>query len=191
MIIKTNKQIKKVTFFGDGDKKCENEQHYKDAFDTAKMLAENGYVVVNGGGPGVMKAATLGAKLGGGIVEVVILDPKMEPENYEGVNKENLESADMVIKMPTYEARLKKLMELGDAFVIFKGGTGTISEIGMAWNRAKYEYGNHEPLIFFGKFWKKIVNDLIISLGLEEKEKKVIEVIKKPEEVLAVLKRIN
>jgi uncharacterized protein (TIGR00725 family) len=191
MIIKTDKQIKRVTFFGDGDKRCEDKKHYKDAFDTAKMLAENGYIVVNGGGPGVMKAATLGAKAGGGIVEVVILDPEKQPANYEGVNKVNMELADKIVKTPTYEIRLKTLMDLGDAFVIFKGGTGTLSEIGMTWNRAKYDFGDHEPLIFFGKFWKKIVKDLTAGLGFEKKEKEVVEVVEKPEEVLALLRRIS
>ena len=190
MIGKTSKQIKRVTFFGDGDKLCEDKKYYKDAFNLAKMLAENGYVIVNGGGPGVMKAATLGTKAGKGTAEVVILDPKKQPDNYEGVDGNNLNLADKIYKMSTYESRLKKLMELGDAFVIFKGGTGTISEIGMTWNRAKYEYGHHEPLIFFGRFWKKIVADLILGLNLEEKEKKVVEIVEKPEEVLELLRRI-
>ena len=191
MITETSKQIKRVTFFGDGDKQCEGKKHYQDAFDVAKLLAENGYVIVNGGGPGVMKAATFGAKAGKGLTEIVILDPEKEPANYEGVDKKNLELANKVIKTSTYEVRLKKLMKLGDVFIIFKGGTGTISEIGMAWNRAKYEYGHHEPLIFFGEFWKKIVDGLTDGLNLEDKEKKVVEVVKTPQEVLELLQRIS
>ena len=191
MITETSKQIKRVTFFGDGDKQCEQEKHYQDAFEVAKLLAKNGYIIVDGGGPGVMKAATLGAKAGKGLAEIVILDPEKEPANYEGVDKKNLELADKVIKTSTYEDRLKKLMELGDVFIIFKGGTGTISEIGMAWNRAKYEYGHHEPLIFFGEFWKKIVDGLTGGLSLEDKEKKVVEVVKNPQEVLELLRRIS
>jgi len=191
MITGTAKQIKRVTFFGDGDRQCEREKHYQEAFAVAKLLAKNGYIIINGGGPGVMKAATLGAKAGNGLAEIVILDPDKEPANYEGVDKENLVSADRVIKTSTYEDRLKKLMELGDVFIIFRGGTGTISEIGMAWNRAKYEYGHHEPLIFFGEFWKKIVDDLTSGLKLEDKEKKVVEVVKSPEEVLKLLQRIG
>lgn len=184
---KTDKIIKRVTFFGDGEAK-ENQKHFQDAVKVAKLLAENGYIIVNGGGPGVMKAATEGAKMGKGRVEVVILDEDKQPNNYEGVDRENVRQADKVFSMPTYESRLKKLMELGDAFVIFKGGTGTISEIGMVWNRAKYDFGHHEPLIFFGKFWKKIIKDLIKGLDLEDKEKEVMTVVTKAEEVLASLK---
>ncbi|MFA5828341.1 MAG: LOG family protein [Candidatus Shapirobacteria bacterium] len=191
MIDKTSKKIKRITFFGDGDRRCEDKKYYRQAFELAKLLAENGYIVVNGGGPGVMKAATLGAKAGGGKVEIAILDPKNQPANYEGVNKDNYALADKIFMMSSYETRLKKLMNRGDAFVIFSGGTGTISEIGMTWNRAKYEYGHHEPLIFFGKFWRRIVADLIAGLGLEEKEKKVVEMVESPNEVLKLLKRIS
>ena len=183
----TDKMIKRVTFFGDGEAE-KNEKHYRDAMKVAKLLAENGYIIVNGGGPGVMRAATEGAKMGKGRVEVVILDEDKQPDNYEGVDKDNLRQADKIVSMPTYESRLKKLMELGDAFVIFKGGTGTISEIGMTWNRAKYDFGHHEPLIFFGKFWKKIIKDLIRDLDLEDKEKEVVMVATKAKEVLTSLK---
>ncbi|EKD79987.1 MAG: hypothetical protein ACD_40C00229G0006, partial [uncultured bacterium] len=56
------KQItfKKVAFFGDAAV-GENDPVYLAAFHTAKRLAKHGYTIVNGGGPGVMVAATLGA----------------------------------------------------------------------------------------------------------------------------------
>ncbi|MBU3935447.1 LOG family protein [Patescibacteria group bacterium] len=183
---KTKKIIKRVTFFGDGEA-GEKEKHYQAAKRTARLLAENGYIIVNGGGPGVMRAATEGAKEGGGRVEVVVLAKKSEPDNYEGVDQKNLKMADKIIEEESYPKRIEKLMELGDAFVIFKGGTGTISEIGMAWNRAKYDYGHHEPLIFFGQFWQKIVVDLITGLNLEKKEREVVGVVTKAEQVLALV----
>ncbi|MBI3559459.1 hypothetical protein HY085_03615, partial [Candidatus Gottesmanbacteria bacterium] len=58
-------EIKKVAFLGFADAKPE-DQDYKNAFETAKVLARAGYVIVDGGGPGVMKAATDGAHAGGG-----------------------------------------------------------------------------------------------------------------------------
>jgi len=183
---KTKKIIKKVTFFGDGEA-GEKEKHYQAAKRTARLLAENGYIIVNGGGPGVMRAATEGAKEGGGRVEVVVLAKKSEPDNYEGVDQKNLKMADKIIEEESYPKRIEKLMELGDAFVIFKGGTGTISEVGMAWNRAKYDYGHHEPLIFFGSFWQKIVADLMTGLNLEKKEREVVGVVTKAEEVLTLI----
>ncbi len=53
--------IKNVAFFGFADAKPEGEL-YKSAFDTAKLFAQKGYTIVNGGGPGVMDASTKGAE---------------------------------------------------------------------------------------------------------------------------------
>lgn len=187
MLARTKKIIKRVAIFGDADAK-KTDQHYIDAYNTAKLLAENGYIVVNGGGPGIMLAATLGAKAGGGRVETVILNPKIKMANYEGTNKENDNSSDKIIKTKDYPSRLNKLIEVGDAFVIFNGGVGTLSEVGLTWEMAKFEYGKHEPLIFFGKQLEELVNALIDKLNYDPIEKKVYEIALTPEEVLEIIK---
>ena len=187
MLAKTKKVIKRVAIFGDADAK-KTDQHFIDAYNTAKLLAENGYIVVNGGGPGVMLAATQGAKAGGGRVETVVLDPKKKPANYEGTNKENDDLADKIIKTKDYPSRLNKLIEVGDAFVIFDGGVGTLSEVGLTWQMAKFDYGKHEPLIFFGEKLEGLVNTLISELKYDPIEKKVYEIALTPEEVVAIIK---
>jgi predicted Rossmann-fold nucleotide-binding protein len=187
MLAKTNKIIKRVAIFGDADAK-KTDQHFIDAFNTAKLLAENGYIIVNGGGPGVMLASTLGAKAGGGRVETVILDPKRKMKNYEGFNEENHELSDKEYKSKNYPNRLNKLIEVGDAFVIFKGGVGTLSEVGLTWQMAKFEYGDHEPLIFFGDELGQLVEGLIEKLKYDPVEKKLYQIVDSPEEVLETIK---
>jgi len=54
--------------------------------------------------------------------------------------------------MPNYVERTLKLLELGEIYVIFNGGTGTISEFGMAWGLARLYFGNHKPMVLFGQF---------------------------------------
>ncbi|MFA5532391.1 MAG: LOG family protein [Candidatus Shapirobacteria bacterium] len=188
MLAKTKKIIKRVAIFGDADAK-KTDQHFIDAFNTAKLLAENGYVIVNGGGPGVMLAATMGAKAGGGKAEIVILDPKNKPQNYEGLNLENNKLADKIIRTSNYPDRLNKLIEVGDAFVIFNGGVGTLSEVGLTWEMAKFEYGNHEPLIFFGEQWKETVNELVKDMKYDSIEKKVYEIVLTSSEVLKTIQK--
>ena len=187
MLAKTNKTIKRVAIFGDADAK-KTDQHFIDAYNTAKLLAQNGYIVVNGGGDGVMLAATLGAKAGGGRVETVIIDPKRKLKNFEGFNKENHELADKEYKTKNYPDRLNKLIEVGDAFVIFKGGVGTLSEVGLTWQMAKFEYGEHEPLIFFGNELGELVETLIEKLNYDPIEKKVYQTVYTPEEVVETIK---
>jgi len=187
MLAKTSKIIKKIVFFGDAEAK-KTDQHFIDAFNTAKLLAENGYVIVNGGGDGVMLAASMGAKAGGGRVETVVLDPKKIPANYEGFNKKNHELSDKIFTTKDYPARLNKLIEVGDAFVVFNGGVGTLSEVGLAWQMAKFDYGKHEPIIFFGKQLEDLIEELVIRLKFDKVESKLYEIVLTPEEVLSTIK---
>jgi hypothetical protein len=188
MITKTTKIIKRVAFFGDADAK-KNDQHFEDAYNTAKLLAENGYIIVNGGGPGVMLASTLGAKAGNGRAEIVIIDEKVDMgENYEGSGTDNKAKADKIYRTNNIQNRTNKLVEIADAFVVFKGGTGTLSEVGLVWEIAKFNYGKHEPVIFFGKEWKEIVETMIRELDFEKKEQKVVALIDSSEEVLEIIK---
>ena len=188
MITKTDKKIKRVAFFGDADLKS-TDLTFKLAKDTAKLLAENDYIIVDGGGPGIMLAATEGAKLGGGPVEVSVIDEDREPGNYEGTNKINLRNADKIVETSNIEKRTKKLIELADAFVIFKGGTGTLAEMSMVWELAKFEYGHHEPIIFVGKEWREIVAVIEKNMNYEEKEKRVVTTVETSEEVLRALEQ--
>jgi len=190
MIAKTNKIIKRIAFFGDANLP-DNDSSCILAKETAKLLAENDYIVVNGGGPGIMKASTDGAALGGGKVELVIIDPKHEPGNYEGSDKENMEYADKIYNTKNIHERVSKLVEIADAFVIFKGGTGTLAEVGLVWELAKFEFGHHEPLIFVGKEWELIVKDIINKMHFEEKEKRVVATVETPVEVLKALRQVE
>lgn len=190
MLAKTTKKIKRVAFFGDAEAK-ETDQHFIDAYETAKILAENGFIVVSGGGPGIMRASTLGAKAGNGRVEVVILDPTKEPNNYEGIDEKTIKDFDLVIKTESYSDRVNKLVEIADAFVIFKGGAGTLSEMGLIWETAKFDYGHHEPLIFFGGCWEELIPEMVKELGLDQIEQNVYTIVKKPEEVLEVLSQVG
>lgn len=185
----TSKKIKRIAFFGDADIKP-NSDAYKSAYNTAKLLAENEYIVVNGGGPGIMGAATTGAIAGGGKVELVVMDPKFIPNNYEGIDDENLKYSSKTYFEKSYPNRLNKLVEIADAFVVFKGGTGTLSEVGLIWETAKFEYGHHEPVIFFGQEWREIIALIEKNMNYETIEKRVVTVVDTPDEVLEILKKI-
>lgn len=190
MIVKTNKIIKRVAFFGDAEAKP-FEEYYQTAMDTAELLANKGYIIVNGGGPGIMGASTIGAKKAGGKVELVVLEPENAPNNYEGIDKENYEYANKVYTAKDYPERLNKLVEVADAFVIFKGGTGTLSEVGLVWEMAKFEYGHHEPLIFVGEEWKEVVEAIIKNMKFEETEKRVVIMVNTPLEVVEALAAVE
>ena len=64
--------IQNIAIFGYADA-AENDGLFKTVREVSKRLAEAGYIVVDGGGPGVMRAATIGANEGGGKVIGVTL----------------------------------------------------------------------------------------------------------------------
>lgn len=190
MLAKTSKKIKRVAFFGDamlGPKTAE----YGLAKETAKLLAKTGLIIVNGGGPGIMEAATRGVREAGGRAELVIIDPNKEPNNYEGTDHDNLDYASKIYTTNNYQERLNKLVEIADAFVVFKGGTGTLSEVGLVWELAKFDYGHHEPIIFMGKEWKEIIELIEKKMNFEEKEKRVVTVVERAEEVIETIKLVE
>jgi hypothetical protein len=162
-------KIKKVAIFGDADAK-NSQLHYRSAYKIAKVLAENGIEVVNGGGPGVMKAVTLGARAGNGNSTIVIIDPRRVPGNFEGTDKENLKMATKVIKTRNFDERILKLLDIADAYVVMKGGTGTIVEMALCWQKAKFAYGKHKSIIFYGRGWKNIYNCMKKNLPLTKDE---------------------
>lgn len=183
-------QIKKVTFFGYADSKP-NDPEYVNTFESARLLGQAGYTVVNGGGPGVMCAATLGAHAGGGRVIGVTLYPTKEDEMllFEGRDPEN--NFDTEIKTGTYLARTLALIEQGDVFVVMRGGTGTISEFGMAWGLARLHFGRHKHLILYGSWWHDIIEAFGANMRLRGEELKVYHIVNSPTEVLEKVKAIE
>jgi uncharacterized protein (TIGR00730 family) len=179
--------IKNIAFFGDADI-SETDETYKAAFDVAEVLAKAGFVIVDGGGPGVMEAATGGAVKGGGKTISVTFDPVNAP-GYEGKYVGNVTDTEVVTT--NYIERMFKLMEYGDVFVIFKGGTGTISEFGAAWVLAKLYYGHHKPFILYGDFWVEIIDVLRRDMNIDSKEYSVFEICRNREEVLRAIQKFE
>ena len=176
-----------ISIFGFSDAKPEDKL-YQDVWETARLLAKEGFTIVNGGGPGVMRAATEGAHAGGGRAIGVYFNPK-GMTNFEGKDPEN--KVDEEIETPDYVSRTIKLLDLGDFYIIFQGGTGTISEFGMAWGLARLYFGNHKPLILFGRFWEEILAAFKKNMLLRKEEMRVYRVVTTPQEALAAVKGLS
>jgi uncharacterized protein (TIGR00725 family) len=181
------KYIKNIAFFGDADI-SEADETYKAAFDVAELLAKEGYVVVDGGGPGVMEAATSGAEKVNGDTISVTFDPVNAP-GYEGKYVGNITDKEVVTT--NYIERMFKLMEYSDMFIIFKGGSGTISEFGTAWVLAKLYYGHHKPFILYGDFWADIIDVLMKTMNIDSKEYSVFEICRSKEDVLRTIQKFE
>lgn len=175
--------IKYVAIFGSADID-RNHPLYQDAFIAARYLAYHDKIVVNGGGPGVMAAATEGAQAAGGETLAVTFYPKDMP-NFEGRFFQNNVSKE--IKTATYVERMFGLMDHADAFIIFQGGTGTLSEWATAWLLAHLYYGNHKPIILYGGFWHDVMKVINEHFFIGESELKAYRIAKNEQEMIVAL----
>lgn len=179
--------IKNIAFFGDADLD-RNDLVYKDAYTLGKILAEKGFTVVNGGGPGVMNASTEGAESVSGSTISVTFDPKLA-NFFEGKYIKNI--TDKEIKTNNYIERMFGLIEHADAFLIFKGGSGTISEWGAVWVLAKLYYGHHKPFILFGRHWYAIIDAIKQNMNMDDMEMSVFEIVERIEDVYPTLLKFD
>lgn len=177
-------KIKHISYFCFADT-SPSDPLYNESYECAKFLAGKGYVTINGGGPGSMRAISEGAKAGGGTVIGTTFYPK-DISNFEGRDPNN--PLDQEIITNNYLERTLKLLELGDVYVVMKGGTGTISEFGMAWGLARLYYGHHKPLILYGKFWNEIIKAFIDNMRIRPEDLKVYQIVNTPEEAFEAIK---
>jgi hypothetical protein len=116
-----------------------------------RMLAECGFTIANGGYGGTMLAGAKGASAAGGRVIGVTCTAFQRSGANEYVTEE--------ISTDCLEARLAKLIELGDAFVVLPGGTGTLLELADVWEHKNKGFANADkPIILIGAFWRPLVD---------------------------------
>lgn len=162
----------RVAIFGSADISHQDEV-YRTAFTAAQLLAGQGREIINGGGPGIMQAATDGAHAAKGKVTTITFQPVDAPF-FEGRAKTNIGDQDTIAG--NYVERLNLLMENADAFVIFKGGTGTLSEWMTVWLMAHIYYGHHKPFVLFGSFWHEVIGAIQKHFYIGKQELRVFRI---------------
>lgn len=180
-------QMKSVALFGSADLPSEHPV-CKAAFTVANELAQSGVRVVNGGGPGVMKAATDGAKAAGGETLAIMFKPVNAPYFTE---HDNMNQADRTMIAANYYDRLAGLIDASDAYVIFQGGTGTLSEWTTVWLMSHIYYGHHKPMVLFGEFWHEVMEMMNKHFFVGDLENKVYKIVSNPNEVIPALEELE
>lgn len=115
-----------------------------------RLLAKNGFTIANGGYGGTMLAVGKGvAEAGGHVIGVTCTAFKRGKAN-EYVKEE--------ISTSCLEERLAKLIELGDAYLVLPGGTGTLLELADVWEHKNKGFSNADkPIILIGTFWRPLL----------------------------------
>ncbi len=176
--------IENIAVFGYADAKP-GDPLFEEVVKVTYALAQAGYTIVDGGGPGVMRAASNGAKLAGGKVIAVTLH-STDLTHFEGQDPDN--KFDSEIETKSYVERTLTLMREGQVYVVFQGGTGTISEFAMAWGLARLYFGHHKPLILYGDFWHRIIKAFQDNMLLRPEELAVFKIVDSPAGVLQAIR---
>lgn len=138
-----------VTVFGSSSV-VEGEPVYEMARRVGKLLAENGFTVITGGGPGVMEAANRGASEAGGTsVGLCIQLPKEQSAN---------PYANIRVDFRYFFLRKVMFVKHSVAYVILPGGFGTMDELFEALTLIQTERIKPFPVVMLGKdYWKDLV----------------------------------
>ena len=109
-----------VTIFGSSRSRT-NSSVYKATEDLARLLVENGFNVISGGGPGVMEAANKGAAEAGGrsVGLHIHLPNEQQPNKYANVR----------LDYKYFFIRKVMFIKYAVAYVIMPGGFGTLDEL--------------------------------------------------------------
>ena len=152
---------KGVSIFGSA-RTGPDDQQYQDARETARLLAEAGFAIITGAGPGTMEAANRGAREGNGRSIGCNIELPFE----QGSNP----YVDTVIEFRYFFIRKLMFVKYSSAFIIFPGGFGTLDEAFEALTLIQtgkiYEF----PVILFGRhYWAGLLRWLRSRALVEKK----------------------
>ncbi|MBN2588406.1 MAG: LOG family protein [Sedimentisphaerales bacterium] len=168
---------KVITIFGTSKAK-EGDSVFELAQETGLLLAQAGFTIVNGGYGGTMLAAAKGASQAGGEVVGITCSAfkKSKPNQY--ITREVLTHS--------LDERLDTLIELGQAYIVLPGGTGTLLELAKVWElQNKGFIEKKKPIIIMGKFWNSLIELLAID---DPKSVSVITIVDEPKQAIELLK---
>jgi uncharacterized protein (TIGR00730 family) len=129
----------------------EDDRVYADAREVGRRIAEAGFAVVTGGGPGVMEAANRGAREGGGVS--VGFNIELPHEQHENPY------LDISLTFDHFYARKTMFVKAAEGFVIFPGGFGTLDELFEALTLIQVGKVLHFPVVLFDHgYWAPLLD---------------------------------
>ncbi|MDG2103914.1 MAG: TIGR00730 family Rossman fold protein [Pirellulaceae bacterium] len=138
----------------------EGHHYYDLARETGHHLAEAGYTVITGGGPGIMEAANRGAREAGGqsIGCNISLPHEQRPNPW----------VDRFVEFDHFFVRKMMMIKLSKAFVLLPGGFGTLDEIFETMTLMQTGKIDPMPVIVLGeKFWNAM-RDFVFNTMIKE-----------------------
>ena len=174
-----------VTIFGSARVKPD-DIYYQKTEKLTRLLAQNGFSVITGGGGGIMEAANKGAgEAGGKSVGMNIQLPfEQKPNPYANIH----------LHYKYFFIRKVMFVKYAVAYVILPGGFGTMDELFEALTLIQTRKIRSFPLILMGsEYWQGLLDWLKKTMLLEGKisptDLDLIQIVDEPEEVVKLIKK--
>ncbi len=150
-----------VAVFGSARTRPEDPA-YETAVEVGRLLAEAGYAVITGGGPGAMEAANKGAFKGGGTSVGLGIELPFEA----GLNQ----YVDLGVNFRYFFARKTMFLKYSQGFIVLPGGFGTLDELFEAVTLAQTHKVTQFPVVLIGTdYWRGLIDwlrDAVLGGGL-------------------------
>jgi len=169
-----------VSIFGSA-RTARDHPYYKLAFETSKLLGENGYSIITGGGPGLMEASNKGAKQAG----VTSVGLHMNLPNEQSMNR----YINLPLIFDYFFCRKIFYVDPAQAFVILPGGAGTLDELFEVMTLIKTSKIPSYPLVLAPTaYWQGLVDWLreaaLAEKNIDRADLRMLRLADTPQEIL-------
>jgi len=174
-----------VSVFGSARTK-EGDKYYKLAVSIAKSIAEAGYGVITGGGPGIMEAGNKGAHLAGGTSVGLNIDLPFEQHDNPYID------SDKSIDFDYFFVRKVMFVKYSQGFVVMPGGFGTLDELFEAITLIQTNKIEKFPIILVGtEFWAGLIdwvkNTMLTAKNISPHDLDLIKIVDTEKEVVEII----
>lgn len=163
------RNVKKVIIFGSARSKKESAE-YKMAEEFSRKLTQKGYMIVTGGGPGVMEAGNKGSEAGKDFALNIRLPFEQKPNPY-------IREKEKLINFKYFFTRKLIFVKETDATALFPGGFGTQDEGLEMLTLIQTGKSRPRPVVLmepegsgYWSAWMDFVNNQLIKEGFIKKD---------------------
>ena len=147
-------------------------------------LAEAGYAVITGGGPGVMEAANRGASEAGGLS----IGLGIELPHEQGMNA----WVDLGVNFRYFFARKTMFVKYAQGFIVLPGGFGTFDELFESLTLVQTQKVTEFPIVLVGtSYWRGLLDWLrgpVLDRGtISEHDLDLVEVVDEADEAVRLV----
>ncbi len=163
-----------------------NDPYYELAVRISQRIAEAGYGIITGGGPGIMEAGNKGAHLAGGTSVGLNIDLPFEQHDNPFID------TDKSLDFDYFFVRKVMFVKYSQGFVVMPGGFGTLDELFEAMTLIQTHKIEKFPIILVGTgFWKGlfewIKNTMLTAGNISPSDLDLVHMVDTEDEVVEII----